>query len=281
MNNKDGTNTRTQQDWYSILSPLVQKMYDSLMVDPSSRRVAIVCPPFMPEIWESALQQALFDWNVPAITFQTNLETVTYAMGWKRGMVVSINRQEAFVQAHVDGHALRHTLQVVPCGYDRVIIDSSKIVTEWTKGMDKFWLDECNPESLILALLKCLEACPRETRRDVISNLVFVGETPVYVPDLSRRVGRRLMDVLNQTAEPILPMNENEEEETPETASSLVVVPTSYKTLAPLASHVGVTSTAPFRPDLVSWIGASMWAAAWHRHDDMNEHVEWITNTST
>ena len=118
----------------------------------------------------------------------------------------------------------------------------------------------------MVAVLQCLAACSRDTRTDVASNLVFVGDALVLVPDVARQLRERLIALLNKSA------TEFDEEST----SELTVVPIQWIPLSPLASHVAVTSTTPLRPDLVSWVGASVWATVWHRHDDKeNAHIKW------
>jgi len=137
---------------------------------------------------------------------------------------------------------------------------------EWTESMNTHWLDESNPNSLMMALLKCLSTCPTDLKRDVISNIVFAGDALVLVPDLARQVRDRLIAVLNKSAVAF--------EEEP--VSELTVIPMTCSTLAPLVSNVAVTPTAPLRPDLVSWVGASLWATVWHRHDDDDDaNVKW------
>lgn len=164
--------------------------------------------------------------------------------------------------------------EAVPCGYERVVppdeeTNKSTIEVCWTSDMDKHWLNEENRNGLMMALLKGLTACPRDARKDICSNLVFCGETCVLVPDLARRVRDRLIAILHKAA----PLFEDEP------TNDLVAVPIDYKILAPLASCVAVTSTAPLRPDLVSWVGASVLATVWHRHDDeTNPRIPWKLN---
>jgi actin-related protein len=144
--------------------------------------------------------------------------------------------------------------------------NNSTVQVNWDDNMDKHWLDEYNPNSIMMALMKCLDACPRDVRKDVVSNLVFCGETLVLVPDLGRRLSQRLIALLNKSATSF--------DEEP--VSELTVVPTEWSHLSPLSSCVAVTSTAPLRPDLVSWVGASLWATVWHRHDDESDaHAKW------
>jgi actin-related protein len=133
--------------------------------------------------------------------------------------------------------------------------------------MDMVWLDESNPESIILAVVKCLELSSMEVRKDVISNLVFCGDGMVLVPDLARRVVERLRNILDQTAEPL--------EGPTTTTSDLTLVQPSIHTLTPLFSAIRAVSTLPHRPDMVSWIGASLWSTVRHRYDDEDVYVDW------
>lgn len=158
----------------------------------------------------------------------------------------------------------------VPCGYQKVVSPSDKVQVEWTDSMNTYWLDETNPNSLMMALLKCLETCPTDLKREVVSNLVFCGDGMVLVPDLARRVRNRLVGILNKTAESF----------SQEPVSDFTVVPPECSHLEPLSSSVAVTSTAPLRPDLVSWMGASVWATLWLRHHDSENdlNVQWTYN---
>lgn len=259
---------KEEEDWYYIIAPIVEKVYDAIMLDPSSRRVVCVTSSLiMPRAWEDAFKKIMFDLGVPFIVFQNNLETTPLAMGWNRGLVVSVGREEAQCIVIANGASLHYTYQAVPCGYDSIVDEhlKDKLELEWTRKMNMQWLDETNPNSLMTALLKCLSSCPRDLKRDVISNIVFIGDAIVFVPDLPRQVRNRLVGILQNTAESF----DNDEEEPVATSdSSLTMVPTDCASLVPLASSVAATSTAPLRPDLVSWVGASLWATVWHRHEE-------------
>lgn len=259
------TKIRDEDDWYFVIAPLISKVYDTIMLDPSTRRVVCVTPSlYMPKAWEDAIKQVLWNKNVPAVSFVSCLETVPFSMGWKRGLVVHVGMTEASCLIIADGASLHYTFQAVPCGYNVVAQSDGKVQVEWTERMNTCWLDESNPNSLTTALLKCLSACPRDLKRDVISNIVFAGDAIVIVPDLQRQIRNRLVAILNKTAEPF--------EEEP--ISDLTIVPTECKTLAPLVSNVSVTSTAPLRPDVVAWVGASLWTTVWHRHED-KVNIKW------
>jgi hypothetical protein len=163
---------------------------------------------------------------------------------------------------------------VVPRGYKAAVGDSSKIKCQWDDTMQKVWLDENNPHSLVVALLKCLEACPTDARRDIIANLSFCGDATLVFPDLGRRAALKLRNVLNNTeavgsASPA-PLALQEEDP----AMTFVPVSASHS-LKHLAQHIGLLSCAPFRPDVISWVGASMYSTLWHRYDDTDSHVQW------
>lgn len=110
----DMSKIRSEEEWYLIISPLVSQIWDRLMMDPSSRRVVCVTPLFIPRAWEAALKQALWNLGVPAVCFVSCLETVSYAMGWQRGLVVHVGRYEAQCLVVADGHALHNTFQGMP-----------------------------------------------------------------------------------------------------------------------------------------------------------------------
>ena len=259
---------KTESQWYASLSPLVQRVYDRLMCDPTTRRVVILHKHFAPKAWLVALKQILWNKGVPAVACFSSLEVVPIAQGWKRGLIVQISREEAVCVCHSDGHVLPFTYQSVPCGYKQLLPDESRISVEWTKEMDQRLLDENDPNSLVLALLKCLEECPRDIRPYVVSNIVFCGDGMALLPDLSRRVGRRLQKVLEGNQEP-LKLGETDD------TSVMTVVPANVTALKPLAVRLAITSCAPHRPDWISWIGSSLWAAIWNKYDAEATRVKW------
>ena len=88
------------------------------------------------------------------------------------------------------------------------------------------------------------------------------------LPDLSRRVGRRLQKVLEGNQEP-LKLGETDD------TSVMTVVPANVTALKPLAVRLAITSCAPHRPDWISWIGSSLWAAIWNKYDAEATRVKW------
>jgi hypothetical protein len=121
--------------------------------------------------------------------------------------------------------------------------------------------------------MKCLEACPRDALKDVASNLVFYGEDLVVLPDLGRRVVVALKEAL---------LGGNSLEQTEPEANGLgllTLTPSDTNSIRPIADQLALTSIAPYRPDLISWIGTSVWSTMQYRHGfDSNHPVQnkWI-----
>ena len=274
----NSSKTLSESQWYSILSPLIAQVYDRLMVNPTSRRVMVVHEHYPQKSWEAALKQVFWNRGVPAVSFVSSLDMVPVAQGWKRGIIFQVGKIEAVCVAHVDGHILPYTCQFVPCGYESFFKDGdssdvSKIQTSWNDdALDPLWLNENYPNSLVAALLKCLEACPRDTRKYVISNVIFCGDAVVLLPDLGRRVAKRLKDLLEGSAKPYQTIPRPKDPVSPEILS---VVPVDIESLKPLAFRLAVASCAPYRADFIFWVGASLWVATWHKYDDEMTPVHW------
>lgn len=254
---------QTAEDWYFIINPLVIQCWDRLLLsNTASRKVVILHPPMMPHAWEVALTQALWNLGVPALIYISILDTPPLALEWQRGMIVHVGKTEAYCLAHADGQRLQNTLQIAQCGYQEAAPDANKVEPAWTLQMDQIWLNEKNPNSLVLALAKSLEACPTQLRNDIADNLVFCGETVMIVPELPSKVCARLKSVLQGNAPEL------------EHGSELTLLPLDWKKLQPLQPTP--RTTGPYRGDMVSWIGASLWATVWNRHDEDDQHIQWI-----
>ena len=169
-----------------------------------------------------------------------------------------------FYHIHVSQSLLPIQFAAVRCGYNQVVKEDGTVQTLWTSEMDTLWLDEHKPQSIIMAVVKCLTSSCMEVRRDVVSNLMFCGDAMVLVPDLARQVVQRLKSLFQQQAEPLVGPT-----------CDLTIVPVSYTSLAPLASSIRAVSTAPHRADVVSWTGGSLWATISYRRDNEDTHTEW------
>jgi hypothetical protein len=267
---------QTPEEWYFIIHPILIQCWDRLLLSHyTNRKVVILHPPIMPRAWEIAIAQSLWNLGVPAYVFVSILDTPPLALEWNRGMLVHVGKSEVCCLAHADGHSLKSTLTIAPCGYEAAVSDASKVVmmsssssssssSFWTNTMDQVWLNETNPNSLILAIVKCIEATPMVLRKDVADNIVFCGETILIVPALPTKVCQRLYDILDPNSNTMMEDH----------ASELTLHPVNWNTLRSLTFTP--QSTGPYRADMVSWIGAALWATVWHRHgDEDNSPIPW------
>jgi hypothetical protein len=105
---------KSATQWYALLAPIIYQVYYDVLreTDPSSRRV-VCCGIglYREDAWEKALLQILWDLGAPAVTFVNGMQVVPLALGWKRGLVVSIGRDESHCMVHADGHTLQDTYQ--------------------------------------------------------------------------------------------------------------------------------------------------------------------------
>ena len=150
-----------------------------------------------------------------------------------------------------------------------------RLQREWTSLMDYWLLDEWhNPNSLTVAILKCLEACPRDLRYDVAYHVVVCGDGALVMPDLGRRVVLRLEQILEGTqAELTVPEVVTGGGNEPSTM--MTAIPLPIASLKPLASRLRLLDCKPQRPDFLAWIGASLWAATWNRYDAEESRIQW------
>lgn len=220
------------------------------------------------------MKQSLFNLGVPALTMISLLDTPPLALEWKRGMVVHVGKTEAYCVAHADGMTLHNTMQITKAGYSQAVKDGdvNQVASSWTSEMDYAWLNHTtNANSLLLAVAKCLEACPSDVRKQVAENIVFVGETVLIVPQLPVKLCRRLQVLLQDGGQ----VPELEQPETPTTSldGDFTLFPMDWSKLKALVPQA--MSTGPYRSDQVTWIGASLWATVWNRHDDDSKHMQW------
>lgn len=266
----------TESQWYNLLSPILMKVYDRLMCNPTSRRVVCLLPHLAPSNMTAALKQLLWNKGVPAVVVWSNLEILPVAQGWKRGLIVQVSKNETVSVCHADGHVLPFTYQNVPAGYDKLLSaeDKNKITTAFTPEMEQLMLNENSPNSIVVAVLKTLEECPRDIRPFCASNIVFCGEGVVLFPDIARRVTQRIKAILEGNQTPLdLVFGDDKN-------ALLTTVPVQLKSLLPLASKLNLNSTQPYRPDWISWVGASLWAAVWNKYDDEESPIKWTVAPS-
>mmetsp|Transcript_28099 Transcript_28099/g.39509 ORF Transcript_28099/g.39509 Transcript_28099/m.39509 type:complete len:337 (-) Transcript_28099:108-1118(-) len=279
--------------FYSLVSPLVIQMWDLLVVSPSANpRIFILCADSFPStIQREALSRAIFDMNVSGITFVNALDTLPYAMGWKRGLIVKIDNDDATVAAHVDGRCLPETFQVVPnrreqqntkaaetkqqeSSAETETKDEKDVTSPVQTSTSSRLLDERHPLSVVFAVLKSLELCPRDVRNDVASNICIVGDD--VPPNFGRKLGKRLTTLLKEeSSTPATSPESTPEEqlEEPALAPELTAVLPTFKALKGL--EVSIMTTTPHRPDVVCWVGSSIWASALNLKHTHSSRIKW------
>jgi actin-related protein len=157
----------------------------------------------------------------------------------------------------------------------------------------RWMLIDCNnSNSILTAILLCLQECPLDARAHAVSNIFFSGEGVTLFPDIPQRVTKHLQQILRQPTNP----STSGGEETPSSslASSspsssslpppppplsdqlLSIVPIDLKSLRSLESRIRLISCAPYRPDVVCWVGASLYATTWMKYDDEESPIPWI-----
>jgi Actin len=308
-------NNKTESQWYVTLSPIIELIYDRLMVKPSSRYVVCVTQSYVvPTSFINALQQHLWNRHVPGMVLLNTLQVGPPSVfGIKRSLMVQIHRYETVCGCHSDGYVLPFTYQSIPIGYEdmlRACSDRSassnattaatatatsapstepqlKIPSSYnddttgdggsSSSLDKLLVDINNPNSIIMAILLSLQECPRDVRSHVVSNIIFSGEGVTLLPDVPRRVTKQLQHVLESGGDQ--PQQPTATTTTTSTISSLPllgIIPVDFKSLRPLASRVALLSCAPYRPDIVAWVGASLYATTWMKYDDDESPIPWV-----
>lgn len=284
--------TKTESEWYLILSPLIEQVYDRLMCKPSTRRVVCLYSNqrYAPLPFRRALRQHLWNRGVPATVELDPLEVLPIAQGWTRGLAVNITREEAYCVCLADGYTLPYTYQMVPSGgYKNWLRAQTKngvreyVLPELSKD-SKDGIGDNDPSllSLVVAVLSCLQKCPVDLRLNVVSNVVFCGDGVLLLPDLPRRVMKRVRDILQRENNKDADETRNDKDANASlstiTNTTFGSVPLNVSNLQALASSVALTSCSPYRADWICWAGASLWAAVWNKYNDEETPIPWIFN---
>jgi len=287
----DRNRTKTESEWYLILSPLIEQVYDRVMCKPSTRRVVCLYSNqrYAPLPFRRALRQHLWNRGVPAAVELDPLEVLPIAQGWSRGLAVNITREEAYCICLADGYTLPFTYQMVPSGGYKNWLRPQKTngVTEYVLSEhSKYSRDGDNRDDpslspIVVAVLACLQKCPLDLRLHVISNVVFCGDGVLLLPDLPRRVMKRVREILlseNKDADEMRNDKDVGAYLTTLSNSSFGSVPLDVTSLKALASSVTLISCAPYRADWICWVGASLWAAVWNKYNEEESPIPWIFN---
>ena len=301
--------------WYRYLAPLLQYAYQrlGLLVAASTtttrgdRKVVVLYREWeettMPRVVEHALLAVLIQTlQVPAVSLQGaawSMIPSSFPM-LSHLLVVHVGLDQASVVVHAAGETLRFTYQSVSLAETRAEFAATPQAS--SSSLDHaLYLDDTHPNSLLVAMLKALKACPRMDRKSVVQNLVFAGTGLLTQPHIPLLVARQLQAVLAQAAatsskstrrtpQTTTTTTETTEEEDPAantedttqqplSLSSSTMIPLSVSSWAgDLHAHVGLV-TCPVQPDHVVWLGASGWAASWFAKDPTltTNAVEWRT----
>jgi actin-related protein len=283
-NNKK-SKTKTESEWYLILSPLIEQVFDRLMCKP--RRVVCLYSNkrYAPLSFQKAIQQHLWNRGVPAMVELDQLQCLPISQGWKRGLVVQISREEAVCICHADGQLLPYTYQMIPSGGYKNWLQSQTIdgKTEYVLPQrdptkDNQNNDDASMSSLVSAILNCLQSCPRDLRLHVAKNVLFCGDGVFLLPDLPRRAMKRVRDIL-QNNKHVVDKEGNDEHNNMVVDINFASVPIDVTSLRPLASSLSLISCAPLRADWICWVGASLWTAVWNKYSDEETPIPWKYNT--
>lgn len=269
------THHTTSAQYYRSLAPLVEQIFESILQKPSERKVIVVVALYASRSWKEALLQCLFDLSVPAVAVVSHVECVPMMFPALQDiLVVYVSLQDACTAVHAQGHMLPFTFHSVAL---------SRTETNHTAAaLDEHVLyNPVNPQSVIFSILKTLEACPIAVRKQVVHNMVVVGDGVVTRPDVPRSLAQHLRALLqNPTRHSRFePSASEKNEQYPETPP-LLFSPVDLSSLAPLATSVGLLSTAPYRPDMCAWVGASVWASLWYDAMDQDQRFVWHTPPS-
>ena len=272
--------TKTESEWYLILSPLIEQMYDRLMCKPSTRR--IVClysnQRYTSYSFRKALQQHMWNRGVPAMVEMDQLQCLPIAQGWKRGLVVQISREESVCIVSADGQLLSYTYQMVPYGYKTLL--ESRRTNDKTEYVFPKVSDDNAPMPLVSAILACLTSCPRDLRLHVVSNIVFCGDGVFLFPDLPRRTVKCVRHILQNNNVVFDDTSNNQEWKDDISEINFARVPIDVTSLRSLSSSISLVSCAPYRADWVCFAGASLWVAIWNKYSDVETPIPWNYNTS-
>jgi hypothetical protein len=282
INNNSNTATDSLTEilaTYHVAARLMQDVFDQMGQDPSERHCLIVTQGLYPVNHTDQvqrLQQVLWNLGVPAIRFLPSLQHVALALTVSTpspvsstaapatGLVCLVTPSETHCVVFSSDAVLPFTYQVVPT-----------TTTANAQNTDIPIANTINDSQIVTALLSCLQACPRDLRKGAAANLTFAGEVCTERPDLGRQIARQLKTVLSkepQQQQPLASHQEPENDPAETTSTTNVVLPYEYQyTAVPVAtSQLRVLADLiavvqlPFRPDLCTWIGISLWAAAWH-----------------
>lgn len=272
----------------------------------NQRVVVLHCQGLYPNRhWKLGISRILQDvLNVSLVSFQSALHMVPFVLTTPSNpavfLTVHVSATGAQCMVYASGHTLEYTFQ--SCGYNDNNIhagpEEAKAVATVgdLRNLQMRWLsEEDNRSPLLRAILHSLEQCPVQIRKPAIHNLLFAGT--VLVDGFGARVAQKLHSFLTREEEDtqsvavVAPSSREESDEAEETAAQasssgvapVVVfteVPLHRKLLRPLADHIAVVDFGARHYELMPWLGASIWANYWHKHEQENgataAQLQWV-----
>ncbi len=307
---------------YKDLGPWLSHLYNTLLIKPRSRRVIILFtlpsqsqqtsrdknmtmtyhPPELRQTLQSCL---LHDLNVPGIIFTHTHTCIPYAIGCKTGMIVDVGCIEGRVVCYFNGEICEETLQIVPVGYESLVQKISQWLLEEDVDIKIGTKDEImcriangrdahvkqiiheiyyggSQESLIYAFLNSLLQCPIDIRKEVVSNVVFVGGGVAGIPNFEQRFMKFMQEDLFTKCQ-----EEETEVEVEADARKVSRKRAPYtinnNLLKRFTSLVPVINGAPMRvlyplainPSCAAWVGGSIMSAV---KQSTWSNDEWVTS---
>ena len=307
-NSSSGVEPHTGQDsaavWYRYLVPILKHAYQRLGMDARNRKALVLFRGFddtsIPRNVEEALLAVLLgNIGVSAVNLQcSSWSMIPYCLPMISHMlVVSVGLYGVSCFVHACGENLPFTYQHVDLTRKEDCPSDMETAGTASLSSDEFtYLDLSNPDSVMVCLLKSLEACPMTTRKLVISNIVFAGTGLFQCPHVPLLVVKQLKAVLvaahdqptvavrrklgvttTEEAEVEDPTKEAEESNKAKNHhSSNVLVPINLKSLAGLEANVGLLKYN-ISPDMLVWLGTSQWATRWYGRDPLLQKLKWYT----
>lgn len=272
----------TMQDYYQSFSPVIQQLLQLLPqeVIPISKRKAVVLFDSgltLHEPLRKALLRIILDAiQCPAVTFFSSLLMIGLSL-----MLPSTGAESTCLAVYMteqEAHCIIYSShQAWPFTYQSTGIRADYQPAATVLETIMHWTSAEGVQQVALAILKCLEACPRDIRRTAIGNLFFCGSATNDA--IGVRIARQVQSILRGQDE----LTGDTITGTPTSSDSsamafeLVSVPVSIRSLQPLAESVSVIALPDgIRPDLAVWIGGSIWVNRLHQRDSDAPEFQWI-----
>lgn len=321
MQNCVTVDATTAETYYRIYADTIEHVFHLLGQDSKERRVIILHDfgLYVQRTWKTAITRILQDIiGTQAVSFHPALSMIPFAFSPtpknNAMLIIFVTLNEAHCIVFADNMVLEYTYQT--CGYPKAALDTIRekmssseynvLSVADLRQMQSTWITSNihenlqNPTtSLIIAILKTLEACPRQLRLAAIHNLVFAGS--IIDSSFGLQVAKRLEEMLKLYPENNVEKTKQESTPptrekgdgdaiAPDSASSdtsknntWTYRPFNFKALSPLVDHIAVVQffQHQIRPDLLSWLGASVWAKHWHEQDPDSTQLKWQSLVTT